>query len=263
LTKQEVLEIWAPSDSVWSRFTKPVLFSFMEEDSMYGAADFTRLCPIRYESGVVMLVDAPGSEGVAIGLSAAASGYRPIPLYNAVPFVVAYPQGEILSVVTIGTPKPMSAPAAVDLIPTMASLYSGAEKLSSLNLPQSAPPAFLLDSNRAGSGPFQQPGSLDNRSFVSPLDLPTAAFLNNESIDRLVLVQTGVKTQPDLLLILIEWQREGIQIFLQAPWQPWNPQPLKLKPPSLPARLLHQLTMALAYQRNRSGEFGRIVRSSG
>ena len=34
---------------------------------------------------VAVVLDLPGAEGVRVGLELAARGYRPVPLYNAVP----------------------------------------------------------------------------------------------------------------------------------------------------------------------------------
>src|SRR5262245_6521195 len=114
MTKEELFEIWAPPNSRWSPWVKPVLFACMDTEPQLPAPtakviipeqvlpttavyhfDTTQVPPI--ERNVALVLDLPGAEGVRAGLALASQGYRPVPLYNAVP-------GPIPSIVgSIGT----------------------------------------------------------------------------------------------------------------------------------------------------------------
>ena len=88
MNKEEIFEVWAPTDSRWSRWAKAVLFAHMNGPVVEGTMTENSLdvswAPRVHENTVVVL-DLPGTEGVATSLALAAKGYRPVPLYNAVP----------------------------------------------------------------------------------------------------------------------------------------------------------------------------------
>ena len=98
--KDEIFRIWAPPESPWSPWAKPVLFSFM--DSAFGVP---HVRSIVFDGGWVpapgstaIVVDLPGEEGVMWGLKLAGLGYRPVPLYNALPFgtvALGFHKGEL------------------------------------------------------------------------------------------------------------------------------------------------------------------------
>ena len=246
MTKDEALEIWAPQESVWSRFCSPVLFSFMESRQAQAPEDGPKEWHVPLLAGTAVLIDAPGPEGVAIGLSLAKRGYRPIPLYNACPFAT--------------TASAEWVPSVVEVSSIMAALFNGAETLNSCNLPASAPPAFLLDANRATARPGPVLHEyLDNRSFVSKLDVPPPSFLQERGIGSIVVVHDRQKPQPDLLFILLEWQREGVRIFFQSPGELWDPQPVTLKRPWAIIAMYHRLAMRTGFRRNHLGGFGMLV----
>ena len=87
MNREEIYSVWAPREGLWSRWVKPVLFSVMGEAALPGGAGATpdvSWVPSP-ESNVPLVIDLPGSAGVDWGLAVAALGYRPVPLYNAVP----------------------------------------------------------------------------------------------------------------------------------------------------------------------------------
>ncbi|MGA2742044.1 MAG: hypothetical protein ABSG65_31965 [Bryobacteraceae bacterium] len=224
-----------------------MLFSFMEGRPIHAREDSVPDWDVPLQANTAVFVDAPGSKGVAIGLCLAARGYRPIPLYNGCPSMAAAGSSEW-------------APTVVEVTRIMAALLDGAETLVRYGLPASAPPAFLLDANRAAARPGLVPYKyFDNRSFVSALDVPSGSFLKDHGIDRIVVVHEKSTVQPDLLLILLEWQHAGVQIFFQAPWLPWRPQPLKLKRPPAIVSMYRRLRMRLGYRRNHLDAFGVLV----
>src|SRR5207253_352719 len=144
--------IWAPRESVWSPFAKPVLFSYMTGSQASESAELNKEWDMRCDQDTVLFVDAPGPEGVSIGLCAAASGYRPIPLYNACPFAYEDPDPHTIpSILSVPSRQPSSAPSAVDVVPIMTSLLRGTDALSHFDLRASAPAAFLLDEHRRGA----------------------------------------------------------------------------------------------------------------
>jgi hypothetical protein len=254
MTKGEVLEIWAPQEATWSRWVKPVLFTFMNPEPLNEAGGATRDWEAPMDPHTAVFADLPGAEGVEAGLALASKGYRPIPLYNACPH--ASVDSDANRIVT-------PTPAAVDVGPIVASLFKGAEKLRQLNLPASAPPAFLVDANRRGPGYVPRSGTFDNRSVVSALDVPSGALLSEQGVQRVILIQAEPTPQPDLLYVLLAWQQLGIQILFQRPWVKWAPDPVVLKRPSLLVVLSHKLSSAFGARRNEFGSFGAMVGHGG
>ena len=142
----ELFEVWAPLDSTWSRWAKPVLFA--EKDRLppgQAAAPEPDLPPpaFAFDSGMAVVVDLPGSESVQTGLLLAWQGYRPVPLFNC----------------------GAHAAAVIDSRRILSLLEEGAGSLSSVGLGSEAPPAFLLDANRLRPSQPDRP-----REVRQPLD---------------------------------------------------------------------------------------------
>src|SRR6185437_4875132 len=90
MNKDELLQMWAPSESVWSRWAKPVLFAHWSAENHRPPGPLAEPLPgvdwsPLADGTTVIVTDLPGVMGVRIGMSLAAKGYRPVPLYNAVP----------------------------------------------------------------------------------------------------------------------------------------------------------------------------------
>jgi len=91
LNKDAVHRVWAPSEAVWSRWVKPVLFAFADSVLEAPTAGSERLqTAARIQTGwlpssgsYAIVVDVPGEEGVMYGLELARRRYRPIPLQRA------------------------------------------------------------------------------------------------------------------------------------------------------------------------------------
>jgi hypothetical protein len=252
MTSEEVLKIWAPSSSPWGRWTKAVLFSFMDSPiPQHPQAPITSW-PVPFLNDEAFVLNLPGAEGVRLGLALAAVGYRPIPLYNACPHPIGISGSEKKDF--NGSTVPV-----VDVIPTMRALENGADVLRNIALPASAPPAFLLDSDRHNAAVSPDVGWFDNRSIVRTSDLPSADFLRARGIERLVLVQSSERLQTDLKEMLLSWQDAGISLLIQSPSEPWHPSILKVQRPSFLMSLWNRTLLRLRYQPNSSGAFGRIV----
>src|SRR6185503_10656841 len=167
MTKEEIFDIWAPPGARWSPWVKPVLFASMDRPP--GA--FSPAPPEweidwapRPEEKVALVIDLRGADSVCAGLTLANRGYRPIPLFNAMPSPGSF---GILG----------GVPALIDVAPISTALWLGAEQLAQLDLLPEAPPAFLLDANRRGEGLLAAPGHFDNRSISFVTDFPSANFL--------------------------------------------------------------------------------------
>lgn len=244
MTKDDIFRIWAPADSVWSRFAKPVLFSFMKDIQPDASVDAPRVWEAPLDPHAAIVIDAPGEESAALGLSLAARGYRPIPLYNALM-------------------APDEIAPVVDVVSLAIELRRGALVLNRRLLSPAAPPAFLIDANRATRLAVRSLPYFDNRSFISELDVPAAALLKEQGIERVIVVQRGNEPPADLRYVLLAWQAGGLPIFTQIPWIAWNPDPLKLKQPSPLARLFHRLGATVGYAKDPAGAFGGVVSGSG
>ncbi len=257
MNREEALEIWAPNDSRWAAWTKPTLFSFMS-NPLPDRAEFVDdgwraiLSP-----DTAILVEFAGEEVVRVGLQLARCGYRPIPLFSACPFGLDDPRA------TLFTLKAQFAPSLVDVMSILRTLERNTDALKSLNLPESAPPAFLLDASRSDGQWFPSPGIFDNRSVVRESDLPAAEALQNAGIRRVVLIRSATTLGRDLRPILLAWQTGGLQIQTQEVGREWKPQDYTVARPHAFFALLDQLVMFLSFRANRDGSFGRTIRPSG
>src|SRR5215510_14217757 len=202
MNKEEIFSIWSPENSIWSRWAKPVLFAHLNSALSYipvtsAPGDVSWSPPP--DERVAIVLDLPGADGVVTGLALGGRGYRPLPLYNALPL----PFGESLL-----SPATSSRVAAVDVLSIISALRTGTKLLAQLTLPPDAPPAFLLDANRKGTRKMI-PDEFDNRSVSFTTDFPSANFLASQSIQRVLLVQKQVlEPQPDLAQTLRRW-RDG------------------------------------------------------
>src|SRR6476659_5556779 len=67
MTKEQIFSIWAPDDSLWSRWAKPVLFAYMDAVlpavSVAESASDLSWCAAANDR-VALVLDLPGAEGV-------------------------------------------------------------------------------------------------------------------------------------------------------------------------------------------------------
>ena len=195
MTNQDCFAIWAPEESVWSLWAKPVAFAGAtmplggEPPIDPSALQMPGMPESWTESAIV--VDLPGEEAVGAGIALAERGYRPVPLFN-------------------GTHGPN---AVIDVERITRALGLGAEALSLRPLPPDARPAFLIDARRTDAGGAIDPGRYDNRWVVLPQDFPSAAFLGSKGIREAVILQRGgLAPAADLSHVLYRWQQAGIRL---------------------------------------------------
>lgn len=261
----QLFEIWAPEDSLWSRWAKPALFAapaprtqaaqaspampVMPVHAVEAGAVVVPVPPApeppQYEQGPVdiwtaFVVDMPEARPVGIGLALARAGYRPVPLFNT----AYHPQ------------------AIVPVEPILQRLREGAEELRTLSIPANAPPAFLLDSNRLASPELAKPGKFDNRWTVFPQDLPSANFLLAHGIKRVVLLQPDAlmgKPRVDLAHVLLRWQQGGVELYVQDPEGALAPRAMTVAKPSSFRSLFYRALTLIGRRRNSAGGFGSVI----
>jgi len=257
MNKEEIFSTWAPDGSPWSRWAKPVLFSHL--DAAWPQVPFVESqvnvswSPPPNEK-VALVLDLPGEEGVLTGIALAARGYRPVPLYNAVPL----PFGEILL-----DPLTGRAVAAVNVLPILSALREGAEQLARLNLPSDAPPAFLLDANRGGDRRTMKPDAFDNRSISFTTDFPSAIFLASHGIRRVMLVQKGrFEPASDLAHSLLRWQDAGFMIERKRIDSPEPPERFEVARPLWYGAMFQRALASLGLHRADKEGFGAWVPGS-
>lgn len=253
MNKEEIFAAWAPEASLWSRWAKPVLFAHLSPAALPGPVPET-LPDLGWLADpselTAVILDLPGAEGVSTAVALAERGYRPVPLYNAVP----RPAEGLMS---------GSSVAAVDLWPVMIALVRGAEQLARLEISPAAPPVFLLDAKRHGLGREMQPGEFDNRSICFTTDFPSANFLLAQGIRRAVLVQeSGLEPRSDLAHILRRWQDGGIALEGVELDFPARPVPFQVARPTWYGAMFQRALAALGLHRAAGGGFGAWMRES-
>jgi len=263
MTKEELYGIWAPTDSVWSQWAKPVLFASLDRgfelDPRMGVPADITWAPSP-QSGTALVLDLPGSEGIDIALVVAALGFRHVPLYNAQPGTTDCSY--------IGTSSELDlfvGPVAlVDVRPIAVALQKGAAVLQQGRIERNAPPVFLLDARRRGGGIRPDEGDFDNRSISFPTDFPSANFLLAHAICRVIVVQhNDLQPQPDLAHTLRGWQDGGIQIQAKDLGAAGAPVDIVVARPSRFRSILHRILETFGFRRNVLGGFGGIVSGAG
>ena len=248
-------KIWAPDQSPWSAWAKPVLFSYLDAYPAEAALEIPQIadwCP-SLESKTALVIDLPSVESVAFGLALAQSGYRPVPLYNAVPL----PSGELIQDLSL-----RRALAVVEVTPIICALVKGIGVLDTLDLPEDAPPVFLLDANRHGSDSVP-PDLFDNRSICFTTDFPTANFLLAHNIERMVLVQKyRAEPKSDLSHVFRRWQDGGLQLARVGIAEPTQPETFHVRRPAWFGAMFQRALAAVGLRRNSAGGFGAWMHDS-
>jgi hypothetical protein len=238
-----MFETWAPPDDAWSLWTRPILFAQMAQAKWESAeGEPWRSLDLSWApapgAGAAVVVDLPGEEAVWTGLALAGRGYRPVPLFNA-----CTGPGEVVSQGRI-----------------MAALRAGAAYLAGLPL-TGAPPAFLLDAQRAGPPGYRaRPLDFDNRYAIFPQDFPSATFLQGRGIRQVVLaVRGGPQVREDLAHVLRRWQDAGLALHVKDLASAAPPSPLRVDRPPWYRWAWQRLQTILGLRRCPQGGFGAQV----
>jgi hypothetical protein len=257
MNKEEIFSVWAPDESPWSRWVKPVLFAYLDSPaSLIPGAETAGDAgwPPPPGEKVALVLDLPGAEGVLTGVALAGRGYRPVPLYNAVPL----PSDALLE--GFLTVRPAEA---VDVQPILRALRKGAEQLAQLKLPPDAPPVFLLDAHRHGDGRKMTVGQFDNRSISFTTDFPSANFLASRGIQRVLLAQKNTsEPASDLAHSLRRWQDGGLKLERLRLDLPSRPESFEVARPSWYGAMFQRVLASLGLRRAHGGGFGAWVAGS-
>jgi hypothetical protein len=264
VTPEDIYHAWAPPQSPWSPWAKPVVFAHMttppnpyvlppDQLSDPVSASFDIALIPSADGTTALVIDMPSATGATLALRLANErGYRPVPLYNAVP---APFHADTLSMHT-------NAGFAIDMHDLLEVLRAWADELAALHLPPEAPPAFILDARRRGAGWSPMPGHFDNRSVSLPTDFPSATFLQSCGVRSALLIQpAGLgQPQPDLAHTLRRWQDGKIDLSLyeiDAP-QPFV-RPMEVPKPSWFCHVWHNVLVRAGLRRNAMGGFGGFL----
>lgn len=234
---QDAFPAWAPEESRWSAWAKPVMFSYPlpAQRTPLPVWDETSLQAVQPTGGDAVVVDLPGVESLACGLALARRGFRPIPLFNT----------------TMGEGQEL-----IDIDPILAGLLEGAGVLGGLHLHAEAPPAFLLDSQRLKG--TAAPTMFDNRWMVFPQDLPSARMLRAAEIRSVTLVRRGSSMEHDLGGVLRLWRRDGLEMRA-LDVATGAAQPLAIELSAMLFFLEHIRRLITGLRKNSSGGFGGTV----
>lgn len=251
LNRDAIFELWAPAAAPWSAWTKPLLFAHLDNAKLQpGAAPPPPAWAPPADATTLIVSDLPGPLSVHAGEALAYAGFRPVPLFNAVPGPAAEPDQAYV------------AQDVVNVASIRDAIRSATERSGTAlrSLAADAPPAFLLDSNRR-IGHVPHPGDFDNRSVSLPTDFPSATFLTARGVVRVVLLVAEDPTLPaaDLSHTLVRWQEAGIRIFamiVDETLQASALQPIRAHKPQW-FRLMWQSALALVgLRRHPLGGFG-------
>jgi hypothetical protein len=251
MTRAELYKLWAPDDSIWTQWAKPVLFADSSFDSLpLSDPPGWRMLNLSWApsstNGTAIVADLPGLESIKVGTALGHAGFRPVPLFN-------------------GTAGPMMGTMSgafplVDVIPIIRALHAVAEDLMTLRLPPNAPPVFLLDANRFHGGNVANPGRFDNRWWVFPQDLPSANFLLSQNIRSVLLVQEhSAQPQRDLAHVLLRWQEAGIQMLSCGVSDEHPPAAIRVEKPNNFRALWYRAMVLAGLRRNSAGGFGAVI----
>jgi len=192
---RKIFETWTQTGTVWTRWVRPVYFIALNSFKNNSAIKKINIPQIFYmdalEKNSAVILDLPGRYTIDESFALAKLGWRPIPLYNGTD-----PQEGVMSL--------------VDNKDIEDALAAGADELKKFNLPDDAPPSFLLDSNRTHM--FKMNISIfDNSWDIYGQDMPSGAYLLKNGINKVIV--RSQKLKKDLKLILYKFQKSGLKIY--------------------------------------------------
>jgi len=258
VTPEELYAAWAPSDSIWSQWVIPVPFAHIvcfdtePEKSLEGLPD---LNGFRFDSDLAIIVDLPGGDSIRYGLALARLGFRPIAVFDGSPgpFTVAGP-------VPTGAQEGVGhakATAVVDMRDLLFALCAIGPVLQGISIVSNAPPAFLLDSLRMKGHDIVSADLFDNRWKVFPQDFPSAKFLREQGVRRILIIQeNAAQPQEDVAHVLLRWQEAGLEILASRKTGGNQHSAIRVAKPSRFRASWYRGLEILGLRRNSVGGFG-------
>src|SRR5262245_42094647 len=236
MSVEQLFSAWAPPESPWSAWAKPVLFADAPLSASYGEhLELPDIDGFPRARDIAVVIDVEGTRSVLLGLALAKIGYRPVPLYNS-----GVSPGMIVNMRGIAN-----------------QLTAGGAFLQRTALRPDAPPAFLLNADRLeNSERALTPGSYDNRCCFVPQDMPSASYLLAAGISQVLLV--AEKVRDDISHVLCRYQDAGLTLRRKAT-EGTPAMPLTVKPPPLYKSFLYRLGVFAGLRRNAAGGFGGLV----
>ena len=256
MTPEELYAIWAPPDSIWSPWVIPVPFAqiiCLEAD--YDGAEETDAAASSIEPAddLAIVVDMPGRESVRFGLALAKRGFRPVPVIDGSPgpwMIPVHPRQPI------GGASKAHRVVVVDMGELLKALCAGKSVLPGMPLPPNAPPAFLIDSMRMSGEQIKDKEMFDNRWKVFPQDFPSANFLKQRGIRRILLVQPNAgQPKEDLAHVVLRWQEASLEILVLGK-ESAGMQPIRVAVPSRFRASWYRGLEILRLRRSSVGGFG-------
>lgn len=251
LNRDAIFDLWAPRAAPWSAWTKPLLFAQLGNVELQSEAVPSPPAWAPPADGTTLIVsDLSGPLSVFAGEALAYAGFRPVPLFNAVPGPATDPR------------EGYAGQNVVDVASILDALHSATERSSEAlrALAADAPPVFLLDSNRR-TGRIPRPGDFDNRSVSLPTDFPSATFLKSRGILRVVLLVPEAPALPaaDLAHTLLRWQEAGLPIVgmvVDDTLHAFAAEPIRVQKPKWFRLMWHNALALVGLRRNPLGGFG-------
>jgi len=263
---EEVYQIWAPADSEWSPWAIPVPFAQMTCVGLETSLDLSE-CEAVSDSfapspELAMIVDLPGELAIKMGLALALQGFRPVPVIDGSPGPGVNGLGG--SWMDLGPLPAELSKTAVDMRQLLRGICQGASILGNLRLAPNTSPVFLLDAMRMAEGRFIADSVFDNRWKTFPQDYPSARFLQERGIRRVVVIQERAgQPQEDLSHVLLRWEEAGMRLEVYGTKEGGVARELRVNRPSH-FRMLWQRALAMfGLRRGASGGFGDWPHGSG
>jgi hypothetical protein len=245
---EELFYRWAPPDSVWAPWQKPVLFTQIPGLAFEAAANAPAGGGVALPPAdaawapaptqrTALVIDLPADEPLMQGVALAGRGYQPVVLYNCCP----------------------GASAVLDLNRVIEALIRGGDALARGTRPRpDAPPAFLIDARRSAGDRKPAPGLFDNRWVVLPQDFPSGTFLKANGIDRVLLLHDrDGQPREDLAHVLLRWQEAGLGVAALRPGG--AAAELRVSRPSRFRAAWYTLLVTFGLRPNSAGGFGSVV----
>ncbi|MBI4651275.1 hypothetical protein HY745_08340 [Candidatus Desantisbacteria bacterium] len=239
----EIYSVWANEKSIWTPWTKPVLFAAMTDNDILEVEKISTeekkniqiesiSSSLKSNKEIAVILDLPGEESVITGLDLAKIGFILIPLFN-------------------GT---KSSAMIINVTPIIHALIKGTNVLRNISIIPDSPPVFLLDANRLQHDYAVLPGNFDNRWCVLPQDMPSANFLKQNGIKKVLLVSNEV--QDDLSHILCRYQESDLDILVLKNNEM---QKTVINKPSSFKSLFYRVSILMKFKRNSTGGFGYLI----
>lgn len=239
LSREDIFAAWAPADSPWSVWAKPVLFANTPLDLPERVPDLPDVGMFPHVRDAAIIVDLNGVDSALFGLALAQMGYQPVPLYNS----------------------GGASGALIDMEAIASILTWGVDILRRSKRKPDAPPAFLLNADRMDHGDGATlPGRYDNRWCVVPQDMPSADFLKSAGIKRVILVSP--RRQDDLSHILHRYQEARLDLS-RIEQAGAASVPLEIPKPASYKSMWYRIGVLAGLRRNSAGGFGGLIPDPG